>query len=313
MCAETRSGPPPSGSGAFAPEATGGDPGSQGAGAAGSGLAPGLYVVATPIGNLRDITLRARDTLAEADVVLCEDTRVTAKLLAAHGAATPTLSYHEHNADARRPEVLARLDAGAAVALVADAGTPLISDPGYKLVRAAREAGHPVTPIPGPSALLAALMGAGLPTDRFLFQGFLPAKRKARRDALAEIAGVRATLVVYESPRRLAASLADMADVLGDREAVVARELTKRFEDWRRDRLSTLAASYATPPKGEVVVAIAPPPDQPPVTDADIDARLAVAMADNTLRDAVTAVASATGAARKRVYQRALTLKDGPA
>lgn len=310
MRAESRSGPPPSGSGACAPEATGGDPGSQGEGSAASGLAPGLYVVATPIGNLRDITLRARDTLAGADVVLCEDTRVTAKLLRAHGIATPSLSYHEHNADARRPEVLARLDAGAAVALVADAGTPLVSDPGYKLVRAAREAGHPVTPIPGPSALLAAIMGAGLPTDRFLFQGFLPAKRKGRRDALAGVAGLRATIVVYESPQRLAASLSDMADVLGDREAAVARELTKRFEDWRRDRLSALASAYDQPPKGEVVVVIGPPPETAAVTDADLDARLADAMAAHTLRDAVTMVTEATGAARKRVYKRALRLKD---
>jgi 16S rRNA (cytidine1402-2'-O)-methyltransferase len=310
---EPRSGPPPSASGSWAPEAIGGDPGSQGEGEAPPGLAPGLYVVATPIGNLRDITLRARDTLAAADVVLCEDTRVTATLLRAHGVATPTLSYHEHNADARRPAVLARLDAGAAVALVADAGTPLVSDPGYKLVRAAREAGHAVTPIPGASALLAAVMGAGLPTDRFLFQGFLPAKRKARRDALAEIAGLRATLVVYESPRRLAASLADMADILGDREAVVARELTKRFEDWRWDRLRALAARYDAPPKGEVAVVIGPPAVAPAAPDAEIDARLAEAMTEHTLRDAVTRVTEATGAARKRVYRRALALKDASA
>jgi 16S rRNA (cytidine1402-2'-O)-methyltransferase len=298
---------------ACGPEATGADPASQGEGGVPPGLDRGLYIVATPIGNLRDITLRARNTLAGADLVLCEDTRVTAKLLRAHDIATPTLSYHEHNADTRRPDVLARLHAGAAVALVADAGTPLISDPGYKLVRAAREAGHPVTPIPGPSALMAALMGAGLPTDRFLFQGFLPAKRKARRDALAEIAGLRATLVVYESPQRLAASLGDMAEVLGDREAVVARELTKRFEDWRWDRLRALAAVYATPPKGEVVVVVGPPPEAAPVTDADIDARLRGALAEHTLRDAVGQVTAATGAARKRVYGRALALKEDPA
>ncbi len=310
MCAESRSVPPSSVSVSAGTEATRGDAAPQaGPETAAGALAPGLYVVATPIGNLRDITLRARDTLAGADLVLCEDTRVTGKLLGAYGLDTPTLSYHEHNAESRRPEVLARLAEGAAVALVADAGTPLVSDPGYKLVRAAREAGHPVTPIPGPSALLAGMMAAGLPSDRFFFQGFLPAKRKARRDALAELAPLSATLVIYESPRRLAASLADMAAVLGAREAVVARELTKRFEEWRRGTLAELAAAYTEPPKGEVVVLIAPPAAAPPVTDAEIDARLGEAMATDTLRDAVDAVTAATGAARKRVYRRALGRK----
>ncbi len=312
MCAESRSAPPSFLSASAGAEATPGDATPQaGAAPRERELAPGLYVVATPIGNLRDITLRGRDTLAGADLVLCEDTRVTGKLLAAYGLETTTLSYHEHNAESRRPEVLARLAEGAAVALVADAGTPLVSDPGYKLVRAAREAGHPVTPIPGPSALLAGMMAAGLPSDRFFFQGFLPAKRKARRDTLAELAPLAATLVIYESPQRLAASLADMAAVLGEREAVVARELTKRFEEWRRGTIGELAAAYAAPPKGEVVVLVAPPAAAAPVTDAEIDARLAEAMDTDTLRDAVDAVTAATGAARKRVYRRALACKAG--
>jgi 16S rRNA (cytidine1402-2'-O)-methyltransferase len=286
----------------------------QPGGRAPAALVPGLYIVATPIGNLGDITLRARDALAAARVVLCEDTRVTGKLLKAYGLRTPMLSYHEHNAEARRPEILARLDRGEAVALVSDAGTPLISDPGYKLVRAVQEAGHPVTPLPGASAALTALMAAGLPTDRFLFQGFLPNKRKARRDVLAELTATPATLVFYESPQRLGASLADMAAVLGDREAAVARELTKRFEEIRRERLSVLAAHYDTPPKGEVVVVVAPPPATPdaPPDDADLDARLRAALATHSLRDAVAQVTEATGCPRKRVYQRALAVKDTP-
>ncbi len=274
------------------------------------GTAPGLYIVATPIGNLRDITLRALDVLRAADAVYCEDTRVTGKLMQAHGIATPLRSYHEHNAARRRPEILERLREGAVIALVSDAGTPLISDPGYKLVRAAQEAGLPVTAVPGPSAVLAALTVAGLPTDRFVFQGFLPGKAKARREVLADLAGWRGTLVVYESPRRLAASLADMAEAFGPREAVVARELTKRFEELRRAPLPELAEAYATPPKGEVVIVVAPPPEAEPADAAEVDDRLRAALARLSVRDAAAEVARATGRPRKEVYARAVQLKD---
>ena len=193
-------------------------------------LAPGLYVTATPIGNAADITLRALDVLRTADLVLCEDTRVTSKLFAIHGIETRMAPYHDHNAAEMRPKVLRRLEAGERIVLVSDAGTPLISDPGYKLVREARAAGHAVVTIPGPCAAVAALTLAGLPTDRFLFMGFLPSKAKARADSIAEVAGVRATLVFYESGPRLAAALAALAEGLGDREAAVAREISKRFE-----------------------------------------------------------------------------------
>ena len=273
-------------------------------------LAPGLYVVATPIGNLRDITLRARDVLAGADLILCEDTRVTAKLLRACAVDTPMRSYHDHNAEARRPEILQRLADGARIALVSDAGTPLLADPGYKLVRAVRAAGVPVTPVPGPSAVLAALMGAGLPTDRFVFEGFLPSKRGARRAVLEELAGLAATLAFYESPRRLRASLADMAAVLGAREAVVARELTKRFETFVAGPLDDLAGRFEAPPKGEVVVLVAPPAAPAAADEAEIDARLRVHLADSSPRDAVAAVVRETGAPRKTVYARAIALKD---
>ena len=271
--------------------------------------AAGLYIVATPIGNLRDITLRARDVLAAADLVVCEDTRVTGKLLNACDLRRPMLSHHEHNAAARRPEILKRLAEGATVALVADAGTPLVADPGYKLVRAARAAGVPVRPVPGPSAVLAALMAAGLPSDRFFFQGFLPAKAAARRATLAELARVPATLVIYESPRRLGASLRDMAEALGGREAVVARELTKRFETFEIGELDSLAARFATPPKGEVVVLVAPPGPAPAATTAEIDGRLRHWLARLSTRDAVAAVVRETGAPRKAVYDRALALR----
>jgi len=272
--------------------------------------APGLYIVATPIGNLRDITLRALDVLRAADAVYCEDTRVTGKLLHAYGIQAPMRSYHEHNAARRRPEIIKRLEDGAVVALVSDAGTPLISDPGYKLVRAVREAGLPVTAVPGPSAALAALTVAGLPTDRFVFQGFLPAKAKARREVLAELAGWRATLVVYESPRRLAASLAEMAEAFGPREAVVARELTKRFEELRRGSLAELAEAYATPPKGEVVIVVAPPPEAEAASAAEVDDRLRAALARLSPRDAAAEVARATGRPRKEVYARVVQLKE---
>jgi 16S rRNA (cytidine1402-2'-O)-methyltransferase len=279
------------------------------AGSAAAKLPGGLYVVATPIGNAADITLRALDVLARADLVACEDTRQTAKLLSLHGLKAPLAAYHEHNAARMRPVLLARLAAGEAIALVSDAGTPLVSDPGYKLVREAVEAGHRVTTLPGPSAPLAALILSGLPSDRFLFAGFLPPKSAGRRTALAELAPVPATLILFESAGRLADSLADMAAVLGPRPAAVARELTKLYEEVRRGTLGDLAAHYAEsgPPKGEIVVVVGPPePGRPAAEDADLDAALDAAMAQMSLRDAVDAVAAATGRKRREVYARAL-------
>jgi 16S rRNA (cytidine1402-2'-O)-methyltransferase len=272
-------------------------------------LAAGLYVVATPIGNAADITLRALDVLRRVESIACEDTRVTAKLAVRHGIATPRLPYHEHNAERMRPILIDRLKAGAAIALVSDAGTPLVSDPGYKLVRAAIGEGIAVTTLPGPSAPLAALVLSGLPSDRFLFAGFLPPKETARRRLLQSFAAVEATLLFFESGPRLAASLADMASVLGDRPAAVARELTKLFEEVRRGGLGELAAFYAAagPPRGELVVVVGPPPEPAPVTDEGaLDAQLDAALATMSLRDASEAVAASTGLPRRTVYARAL-------
>ena len=275
-------------------------------------LAPGLYLVATPIGNLRDITLRALDTLREADAIACEDSRVTAKLLAAHGIATPMTPYHEHNAARARPRLLARLKEGARIALVSDAGTPLISDPGFKLVAACRAAGIAVTTVPGASAVLAALTLSGLPSDRFQFVGFLPPKETARRTALAALADVEATLVAFESGRRLAALLADAHEILGPRPAAVCRELTKLHEEVAPGDLGALAARYATDgaPRGEVVVVIAPPGDVggAGIDDDVLDERLRVALDTESLRDAAALVARETGLPRRRVYARALAL-----
>lgn len=270
--------------------------------------APGLYIVATPIGNADDITLRALDVLRGVETIVCEDTRVTAKLMARHAIATRRLPYHEHNAERMRPELLARLKAGAAIALVSDAGTPLVSDPGYKLVREAIAAGIPVTTVPGPSAPLAALVLSGLPSDRFLFAGFLPPKEAGRRRALQEVAAVPATLIFFESGPRLAASLADMASVLGDRPVAVARELTKLFEEVRRGGLAELAAAYASepPPRGELVVVVGPPLPAPVATADALDARLDAALARMSLKDATASVAAATGLPRRAVYARAL-------
>jgi 16S rRNA (cytidine1402-2'-O)-methyltransferase len=271
---------------------------------------PGLHVVATPIGRLEDVTIRALKTLAGADVVACEDTRVTARLLGHYGIEAPLLPYHEHNAAAQRPKLLRRLGEGASVALVSDAGTPLVSDPGFRLVAEAAAAGHAVIPVPGASAVLGALVAAALPTDRFFFEGFLPAKAKARRDRLAVLASVPATLVVFESGPRLAESLADMADVLGPREAAVCRELTKLHETITRATLPELAAAgRAPPPKGEIVVVIGPPPEPEPPATADVDAALAGALARTTVKDAVAEVAAALGLPRREVYARALALK----
>jgi len=277
-------------------------------------LAPGLYLVATPIGNLADISLRALDVLARADLVACEDTRTTRKLLTAHGIAATLTAYHDHNAARVRPKLMERLECGASVALVSDAGTPLISDPGYKLVAAAAEAGVVVTAVPGASAALAALTVSGLPSDRFLFAGFLPNRTGARRRALAELAPIPASLVIYESARRLPAALADMAEVLGPRPAAVARELTKLHEEVRRGTLAALADHYgrAGPPKGEVVVVVGPPgPDAAAAPGPEVlDAQLRAAFRRASLRDAVAAVAEASGLPRRQVYARALELMD---
>ena len=276
-------------------------------------LAPGLHVVATPIGHLGDITLRALATIAAADLVLCEDTRVTRKLLDRYGLAPPLLAYHDHNAAEVRPRILERLAQAAAIALVSDAGTPLISDPGYKLVAAAIEAGNRVYPIPGASALLAALVAAGLPTDRFYFEGFLPPKAGQRRNRIAELVEIPATLVLYETGPRLADSLADLANGLGARPAAMCRELTKAFEEVRRGTLEELAAHFAKAgaPKGEIVLVIAPPDDRAPaVSSEELDARLKRALARGSLKDAVAEVTDETGLKRREVYARALALAE---
>jgi len=272
-------------------------------------LPPGLYIVATPIGNLSDLSPRAAETLRTADLIAVEDSRVTAKLLHHIGVKRPMAPYHDHNADRLRPELIARM-AHEAVALVSDAGTPLISDPGYKLVRDARSAGMPVTTIPGPSAVVAALTLAGLPTDRFLFLGFLPPKARARSAALAEVASLRATLVLYESGPRLAASLAALCEGLGDREAAVVREITKKFEETATGTLSELAARYAdAPPKGEIVIVVGPPGEAEAPAEADVDAALREAMTRLSTSRAAAEVAQALGIPRREVYERALTLK----
>ena len=277
-------------------------------------LAPGLHVVATPIGNLKDISFRALSTLAAADAIIAEDTRVTRNLLAYYGVATPLVAYHEHNAKVVRPHLLARLEAGATLALVSDAGTPLVSDPGFKLVQEALEKGVHVTAVPGPSAVLAALVVAGLPTDRFFFEGFLPHKSGPRRARLAELAAVPGTLVFFESPRRIAETLADAAAVLGPRAAAIARELTKLYETVRRGPLDALAATLAAEetPKGEIVLLIAPPEaGAAEQSEADLDARLMEALAAYSLKDAASVVAAATGQPRRQVYARALQLTAG--
>jgi 16S rRNA (cytidine1402-2'-O)-methyltransferase len=276
-------------------------------------LAPGLHIVATPIGNLRDTTLRALEVLAAADVIACEDTRVTRKLTDHYGITTPLTPYHDHNAAEARPKLIARLAAGGTIALVSDAGTPLVSDPGFKLVRAVHEAGHTVTTVPGASAALAALAIAGLPTDRFFFEGFLPAKPGQRQARIAELARIPATLLLFETGPRIAAALADLAEGLGPREAAVCRELTKLHEEVRRDDLVALAAHYeaADEPRGEIVLVIAPPAAE--TTDAaDLDALLRKALARVSVKEAVAEVAAVTGHPRREVYQRALDLtKDG--
>jgi 16S rRNA (cytidine1402-2'-O)-methyltransferase len=269
-------------------------------------LAPGLHLVATPIGNLGDLSPRAADTLRNASLLLVEDTRVTAKLLAHIGAKVPMLRYDDHSNDQQRDAIVARLG-NEAIVLVSDAGTPLISDPGYKLVRAARAAGHQVTTVPGPCAAIAALTVSGLPTDRFLFLGFLPAKAKARADAIAELAAVRATLVMYESGPRLSDTLLALSAELGERQAAVARELTKLHEQCVTGTLSELARGYANaPPKGEIVIAVGPPLEAEGVSDDVLDAALDAAMASLSPSRAAAQVATELNIARKRAYARAL-------
>jgi 16S rRNA (cytidine1402-2'-O)-methyltransferase len=274
-------------------------------------LAPGLYLVATPIGNLGDVTLRALAVLSAADVVACEDTRVTAVLLRRFGIEAKLLAYHDHNAARQRPKLLAALADGRSVALVSDAGTPLVSDPGYRLAAEAREAGHDIIAVPGASSVLTALVASGLPTDTFLFAGFLPPKTAARKKRLAGLAAVPATLVFFESTQRVADSLADMTEVLGrERAAAVARELTKAFEAVRRGHLGALAEEYANmpPPKGEIVVVVGPPVERAMSAD-DADRLLAALLEDNAVGAAASEAAAVSGLPRRDLYRRALALK----
>ncbi|AYG57799.1 16S rRNA (cytidine(1402)-2'-O)-methyltransferase [Rhizobium jaguaris] len=275
-------------------------------------LEPALYLVATPIGNLGDITLRALETLAGADVLACEDTRVTRVLLDRYGIQNRPFAYHEHNADEAGPRLLQALEAGRSVALVSDAGTPLVSDPGYRLAQQAIEAGYRVVPIPGASAPLAALVGSGLPNDAFFFAGFLPAKDKGRRDRLAELAAVPATLIFFESPHRIAATLAAAADVLGgERKAAVCRELTKTFEEFRRGTLTELAVFYEAVEhvKGEIVLLVGPPAETI-AAEADVEAILSELVRTMPAAKAAGEAARLTGLPRKDLYQRLLDLKE---
>lgn len=273
-------------------------------------MSAGLYVVATPIGNARDVTLRALDVLAEVDLIAAEDTRVTAKLLSMFAISRPLTAYNDHNGPRERPRLLAKLKGGVRIALVSDAGTPLVSDPGFKLVREALAEGISVHVLPGASAPLGALALSGLPTDRFQFAGFLPSKGGERRAAIAELKGVRATLVLFEAPQRLAESLADLAEGLGPRPAAVARELTKLHEEVRRDNLASLARHYAAagPPKGEITLVIGPPEDEG--TDfARVEEALERALQWMPVRAAVDLVTDMLGAPRREVYARALAKK----
>jgi 16S rRNA (cytidine1402-2'-O)-methyltransferase len=273
-------------------------------------LAPGLYLVATPIGNLGDVTLRALETLAGADVLACEDTRVTRVLLDRYGIRNRPFAYHEHNADEAGPRLLSFLEAGKTVALVSDAGTPLVSDPGYRLGQMAIEAGYLVIPIPGASAPLAALVGSGLPNDAFLFAGFLPARDKARRERLAELKDIPSTLIFFESPHRIGDTLAAAADVLGgERAAAVCRELTKTYEEFRRGTLSALAEAYADATvKGEIVLVIGPPGEKQ-AEEIDLDALLLSLAGDMPASKAAQEAAKQTGLPRRDLYERLMALK----
>jgi 16S rRNA (cytidine1402-2'-O)-methyltransferase len=275
----------------------------------GAPMSPGLYLVATPIGNLGDITVRGLAVLARADVIYCEDTRHSRTLLQHFAIRAPLKSYHEHNAAAQRPRIMEELAAGARVALITDAGTPLVSDPGYKLVREAVDHGYAVHSLPGASAVLCALASAGLPTDSFHFAGFLPPKSAARQARLAEIKRIDATLVFYEAPSRVAEALADLVAVLGERPGVIARELTKLHEELDRGRLTELAHRFSQQAaRGEYVILVGPP-ESPDASDAAIEAALADALQDMRLKDAAKAVADALGVARGRVYDLGLKLK----
>lgn len=272
-------------------------------------LPPGLYIVATPIGNLGDLSPRAASILARVQTIAVEDSRVTAKLLRHIGVRTPMTAYHDHNADKVRPDLIARM-ALHPVALVSDAGTPLISDPGYKLVRDARAAGIAVTTIPGPCAAIAALTLAGLPTDRFLFVGFLPSKEKARAEAIAEVADIRATLILYESGPRLGATLKALAEGLGEREAAVTREISKTFEEAVGGTLATLAEHYSDiAPKGEIVVIVGPPGPRAAATEEYADTLLREALTRLPTAKAAGEVAKATGLDRRMLYTRAMAIR----
>ncbi len=273
-------------------------------------LAPGLYVVSTPIGNLSDMTLRALAILAGAEAILAEDTRVSRTLLTRYGIETPLSPYHEHNAVEARPRALRRIAEGQALALISDAGTPLISDPGYKLVAEAVAMGLAVTAAPGPCAALAALCVAGLPTDRFFFEGFLPPKRAARRERINMLATTPGTLVFYEAPSRLAETLADLALELGARPSAVARELTKLHEEIRRGALDALAAQYAAEgaPKGEIVIVVGPAEARPAISPDALDRDIVEALSNLSVKDASAAVAARHGLPRRHVYARALAL-----
>jgi 16S rRNA (cytidine1402-2'-O)-methyltransferase len=276
-------------------------------------LEAALYLVATPIGNLRDITLRALETLAGADLLACEDTRVTRVLLDRYGIRQRPTPYHEHNANEAGPRLIEALESGRSVALVSDAGTPLVSDPGYRLVEQALEKGIRVVPIPGASAVLAALTASGLPSDAFMFAGFLPVKDGQKRTRLSELVAVPATLIFFESPRRLADTLVAMADVYGDRPAAIGRELTKTFEEMRTGTLPALAAHYAEAPtpKGEVVICVGPPTEQAPAAPADIDRLLLSLAAEMPASKAAAEAARMTGGQKPALYRRLLELKEG--
>ena len=286
--------------------------GSSKPGAQNNKLKPGLYIVSTPIGNAQDITLRALNTLRKADVIVCEDTRVTSKLLAIHNITRPLISYHEHNATSARPKIISRLKRGEIVALVSDAGTPLISDPGYRLVKACVNEAIYLTHIPGASSILTSLVLAGLPTDKFLFAGFPPNKVGKRINFFEHLKFIPATLIFLENPKRLAKSLKDMTHVFGAREAALARELTKKFEEIQRGSLKALSDYYkkADLPKGELIILVSPPSTKNTVLPhSEVDSLLKKALKKSTLKDAVTAVVSATGAPKKEVYTRAIKLR----
>ncbi|MDE8343953.1 MAG: 16S rRNA (cytidine(1402)-2'-O)-methyltransferase [Acidocella sp.] len=280
---------------------------------AGSQTVPALLLVSTPIGNLRDMSFRGIEALTQVDAILCEDTRTSSVLMAAHGIKTKLMALHDHNEEARIPGLIAAMQGGARYALISDAGTPLVSDPGFRLTRAAIDAGIPVGGIPGANAAVMALTLSGLPPHPFLFSGFLPVKTGPRQSALtrlanAEAAGLAATLIFYEAPHRLAETLADAAAIFGPRPAAVCRELTKHFEEVVRDSLPNLAARYAvTPPRGEITLVIGPATAEPASAET-LDAALAAALAQLSLKDAVDAVTAATGLPRRQVYARALGL-----